>query len=186
MSRMPLLFLALIAIAGVTARVPAQAAPKPTVLPVLREAPAFTHKAAETWLNTAPLTWAALRGRVVLLEVWTFACGNCIRSIPWLRALLDRLPADQFLMLGVHTPELPREYALENVRAKLREYRISFPVMVDNDYSYWNALGNRYWPAFYLVDRRGRIRGHYIGETHEGDARALRIEADIRRVLAEP
>lgn len=147
-------------------------------------APAFTHTAPEDWLNSTPLSWERLRGRAVLIEFWAFDCWNCYRSIPWLQTLDEKF-GGRFQIVGVHTPELPQEYRLENLKAKLREFAIRHPVMVDNDYSYWNALGNRYWPAFYLVDGHGRIRGRYVGETHEGDANARRVEADIRAVLGE-
>lgn len=148
-------------------------------------APAFTHTSPEDWLNSKPLTWADLRGKVVLIDVWTFDCWNCYRSIPWLHTLDEKFPKD-FQIIGVHTPELPQEYVLANVKAKLKEFKVTNPVMVDNDYSYWKALNNRYWPAFYLVDKQGRVRGSYFGETHEGDANAKRIEADLRAVLQEP
>lgn len=153
---------------------------------VASPAPAFSHTAPADWLNSPPLTWAALRGKVVLIDVWTFDCWNCYRSIPWLHTLEEEFPAKDFTIVGVHTPELPQEYVLANVKAKLQEFKINHPVMLDNDYSYWTALNIRYWPSFYLVDRQGRVRGRYVGETHVGDAQAQRIEVDIRRVLSEP
>lgn len=149
-------------------------------------APAFTHTAPEAWLNSPPLSWTDLRGKVVLIDVWTFDCWNCYRSIPWLHTLEEKFPPGDFTILGVHTPELPQEYVLANVKAKLREFKITHPVMVDNDYSYWKALGNRYWPAFYVVDRQGRVRGRFIGETHAGDRNARGMEAQIKALLAEP
>lgn len=149
-------------------------------------APAFTHSKSEDWLNSKPLVWADLRGKVVLIDVWTFDCWNCYRSIPWLHSLEAKFPAAEFTILGVHTPELPQEYVLANVKAKLKEFKITHPVMVDNDYSYWRALNNRYWPAFYLVDRQGRVRGQFIGETHAGDRNAKAMEAQIAALLAEP
>ncbi|MGQ0621572.1 MAG: redoxin family protein [Panacagrimonas sp.] len=150
-------------------------------------APAFTHTQAEDWLNSPPLTWADLRGQVILIDVWTFDCWNCYRSIPWLHTLYGKFPdRKDFQIVGVHTPELPQEYVLANVKAKLKEFKVINPVMVDNDYSYWNALGNRYWPAFYLVDKQGRIRGKFFGETHAGDRNAKGMEAQIAALLAEP
>ena len=147
--------------------------------------PEFTHAAPDDWLNSAPLTWAELRGQVVLVEVWTYACWNCYRSIPWLHQLETQHP-EGFRIVGVHTPELPQEYDPAKVRAKLREHALTFPVMLDNDYSYWKALGNRYWPAFYLVDRQGRIRGRFQGETHPGDRNAHAMEQQITELLTEP
>ena len=148
-------------------------------------APEFTHAAPAEWLNSKPLTLAALAGKVVLVEFWTFDCHNCHRTVPWLRELYARTQSRGVEIVGVHTPEFERERVADNVRAKLVEYRIRYPVMLDNDYSYWNALGNRYWPAFYLVDRQGRVRAVYAGETHAGDAQARRIEADLE-ALASP
>ena len=147
--------------------------------------PPFTHAAAGDWLNSAPLTWPQLRGKVVLLDVWTFDCWNCYRSIPWLRALEQKFSADEFIIVGVHTPELPREYNKRNVLEKVAEYEISHPVMIDNDYSYWKALDNRYWPAFYLVDAHGRARGSFVGETHAGDDNARAMEEAIARLIRE-
>lgn len=147
-------------------------------------APAFTQTKAEEWLNSPPLNWPALKGRVVLVEFWTFACVNCIRSQPWLRTLERKFPQD-FVIVGVHTPELPREYVRANVIERAAKLGITHPVVIDNDYGTWKAWGNRAWPAFYLVDAQGRVRATYIGETHAGDERARRIEADITRVLAE-
>lgn len=149
-------------------------------------APEFTHRAAADWINSPPLTLAALRGQVVLVDFWTFACWNCYRSFPWLNALDARWHDRGLRVVGVHTPEFSHERVRDNVEAKVAEYGLRHPVMLDNDFSYWNAMGNRYWPAFYLLDKRGRIRAHYAGETHRGDAQARRIEADIETLLAEP
>ena len=148
-------------------------------------APRFTSTEPGQWLNSPPLDWRRLRGKVVLIEFWTFACSNCIRSIPWLRGLTEKFGPD-LVIVGVHTPEFPHEAERENVVRKLIELGVSYPVMLDNDYRYWKLLGNRYWPAFYLVDRRGRIRARHIGETHDGDPRARTIEAELRQLSNEP
>lgn len=148
-------------------------------------APAFTHDKAGDWLNSKPLSWADLHDRVTLVDVWTFACWNCYRSIPWLHSLETRYGARGFGILGVHTPELPQERVRANVVQKLSEFKITHPVMLDNDYSYWNKLGNHYWPAFYIVDRQGRIRGRFIGETHAGDRNAREVEGLIEKLLTE-
>lgn len=152
----------------------------------VRPAPAFTHSHAEDWLNSPPLSWNDLRGQVVILDVWTFACGNCQRSLPWLHGIEQRYRDRGLRVVGVHTPELPQEYVRANVVRKLGELQVGGPVMLDNDYSYWTALDNRYWPAFYLVDRHGRIRGLFVGETHEGDDNARAVDAALQRLLAEP
>ena len=147
-------------------------------------APDFTQTDPGAWLNSRPLTWVDLRGKVVVLQFWTFACWNCYRSIPWLQTLPSKF-GDKVVIVGVHTPELPQEYELERVKAKLEEFAITDPQMIDNDYGYWKAMRNRAWPAFYLVDRKGNVRARHVGETHDGDRNAKAIEADIRSLLAE-
>ena len=118
-------------------------------------APAFTHKAGSDWLNSRPLAWNDLKGKVVLVDFWTFDCWNCYRSFPWMKSVEEKFAARGLQVLGVHTPELPQEYLRDNVVKKVAEFGLKHPVMIDNDYSYWNAFGNRYWPAFYLVDQQG-------------------------------
>ncbi len=148
--------------------------------------PEFTQSAPGAWINSPPLTRADLRGKVVLVDVWTFECWNCYRSFPWLTALEERFAAAPFTVVGIHSPEFERERDVAAVRAKAREFGLHHPIMIDNDFAYWRALGNRYWPAFYLVDKRGRVRDVFIGETHAGDAQARRIATAISRLLAEP
>ncbi len=148
-------------------------------------APAFTHGSDADWLNSKPLKWEALRGKVVLIDFWTFDCWNCYRSFPWLKELEAKYEAKGLQVIGVHTPELPQEYVRDNVVAKVAKFDLKHPVMIDNDYSYWNAFGNRYWPAWYLVDKNGRVRGAFAGETHPGDSNARQIESAIDRLLAE-
>jgi thiol-disulfide isomerase/thioredoxin len=147
-------------------------------------APAFTGAAGD-WLNSPPLAWEQLRGSVTLLEFWTFACWNCERTIPWLQTLEPRYGSRGLRIVGVHTPELPREYVRGNVVRKVAELGVRWPVMLDNDYVYWKALHNRYWPAFYLVDRAGRVRASFAGETHTGDANAAAMEQAIEALLRE-
>ena len=148
-------------------------------------APEFTHSAASAWVNSPPLTLAELRGKVLLVDFWTFDCWNCYRSIPWLKALEERFESDAFTVIGVHTPEFDHEKRLENVLAKVQKFELTHPVMIDNDFSYWQAMGNRYWPAFYLIDKRGIVRKVYVGETHQGDSQARRIQNAVARLLAE-
>ena len=147
--------------------------------------PEFTQDQAPQWLNSAPLKANDLVGSVVLLDFWTFECWNCYRSIPWLKQVEQRLAAKGLRVVGIHTPEFDRERVRASVAAKLKQFGVAHPVMLDNDYRYWNALGNQYWPAYYLVDRKGRLRALFVGETHTGDAQALRIEADLITLLAE-
>jgi len=145
----------------------------------------FTHAAESDWINSAPLSLADLRGHPVLLDFWTFDCWNCYRSIPWLKTVEARFAPDGLRVVGVHTPEFDRERVRENVVAKVREYGIAHPVMLDNDASYWRAMGNRYWPAFYLLDGNGNIRAVFAGETHAGDRQAEAIEVAIGELLKE-
>jgi thiol-disulfide isomerase/thioredoxin len=147
--------------------------------------PEFTSQAPSDWFNGGPLRVADLRGRVVLVDVWTYGCWNCYRSFPWLKALEKRLAGQPFLVVGIHSPEFDHERDRGRVAAKITEFGLTHPVMLDNDFAYWRALDNRYWPAFYLVDREGRIRHVHVGETHEGDARAEQIERQLRALLAE-
>ena len=148
-------------------------------------APAFTHTGAGDWLNSAPLSWDKLRGKVVLVDFWAFECWNCYRSFPWLRDMEARLEPRGLRVIGVHTPEFDREKVKANVVAKIREFMLHHPVMLDNDHSYWRAMGNRFWPAYYIVDKQGRVRAVFYGETHRGDRQAAQIEAVIRELLKE-
>jgi len=149
------------------------------------KAPEFTHREAADWINSEPLRISDLRGKVVLIDVWTFECWNCYRSFPWLKSVEDRYGPKGLMVIGVHSPEFEREKDRDAVAAKAREFTLDHPVMIDNDFSYWSALGNRFWPAFYLVDKRGRLRYHFFGETHDGDPRALQIEAAVEKLLSE-
>lgn len=149
-------------------------------------APQFTHAAASDWINSAPLRIESFRGRVLLIDVWAFECWNCYRSFPWLKDLETRLAPKGLAVVGVHSPELDQEYERDRVIAKVKEFGLHHPVMLDNDFSYWNALGNHYWPAYYVVDRRGVIQGRFVGETHAGDDRAQAIESLVTKLLAEP
>ena len=148
-------------------------------------APALTQTDPQAWLNSEPLTLEDLRGQVVLLDFWTFDCWNCYRSFPWLNGLEKELEGEDFTVLGIHTPEFAHEKVRRNVAAKIEEFELHHPVMMDNDFAYWRAMGNRYWPAFYLLDKQGRVRSIYIGETHANTRQANAIEADIRELLAE-
>ena len=148
-------------------------------------APEFTQTEPGAWLNSAPLTLTDLQGQVVLVDFWTFDCWNCYRSIPWLKALEERFKADPFTVIGVHTPEFDHERKLGNVRAKVTEFELTHPVMIDNDFSYWRAMGNRYWPAFYLIDKQGVVRKVFVGETHIGDSQARRIQHAVSELLTE-
>lgn len=148
-------------------------------------APEFSHTAAADWINSRPQSIAALRGRPILIEFWTFDCINCRRTLPWLKLMQQRYVKDDLALVSVHTPELHHEKDPANVRTAVKQLGIDYPVMLDTDFSYWEAMGNRYWPAFYLIDRQGRIVATQIGELHEGQARADQFEAAIKRAIAK-
>ena len=147
--------------------------------------PAFTQTEAAHWINSEPLRADELRGQVLLIDVWTSDCWNCYRSFPWLRALEKRLADQAFRVIGIHSPEFDHERDIDRVRRKVAEFGLQHAVMIDNDFTYWRALGNRYWPAYYLVDKRGFVREIFVGETHEGDAQSRQIAAAIDRLLTE-
>ncbi len=149
-------------------------------------APEFPHASTEEWINSEPLSLKHLRGQVVLLDFWTFDCWNCYRSFPWLNAVEKRYAPRGLQVIGVHTPEFPHEKVRANIVGKVHEFEIHHPVMIDNDHSYWRAMGNRYWPAFYLIDKQGRVRAIFVGETHAGDRNATKMEKTIEKLLAEP
>lgn len=146
--------------------------------------PEFTHAQAAEWINSRPLTVAELRGTVVLIEFWTFDCVNCLHSAAWLKSVAEQQAAAGLVVIGVHTPELPQERVAVNVRAAVKRLGIKYPVMIDGDYSYWNALSNRYWPAFYVIDRDGQVRAQSIGEMRVGESNALQLESTIKQLLA--
>jgi thiol-disulfide isomerase/thioredoxin len=147
--------------------------------------PEFTQVDEAAWINTKPLSASDLRGKVVLIDVWTYGCWNCYRSFPWLRTVEEKFADQDFTVIGVHTPEFDREKERENVVKKVAEFELHHPVMMDNDFAYWRALRNKYWPAYYIVDKQGNIRDAFIGETHEGDRRAKKIEKLIAKLLKE-
>ena len=150
-------------------------------LPVLGRAPDFVD--TQQWFNTPgdrALTLRELRGRVVLVDFWTYTCINCIRTFPYLKAWDERYRDHGLTIVGVHTPEFPFEREAGNVAAAIEQNGIRYPVVQDNDYGTWNAYGNQYWPAKYLIDAKGRVR--YV---HFGEGEYEETEAAIRELLAE-
>jgi cytochrome c biogenesis protein CcdA/thiol-disulfide isomerase/thioredoxin len=142
------------------------------------EAPEFERTGA--WLNSPALTMDGLRGKVVVIDFWTYSCVNCLRTLPYLRAWDRTYRPDGLVIVGVHTPEFAFEHELSNVRRAVRELGLRYPVVQDNDFGTWNAWGNRYWPAKYFVDRRGHVRF-----AHFGEGEYERSEEVIRELLAE-
>jgi thiol-disulfide isomerase/thioredoxin len=134
---------------------------------------------AEEWLNSPRLTQASLAGKVVLVDFCTYTCINWLRTLPYRRAWAQRY-REQFVLIGVHTPEFAFERNTDNVRRALREMRVEYPVAIDNDYKIWRAFKNRYWPALYFIDARGRLRRHHFGEGAYDDS-----ELAIQGLLSE-
>ena len=131
-------------------------------LPVEGELASFD--GATGWLNSAPLTSAGLRGKVVLVNFWTYTCINWLRQLPYVRAWAGKYSGQGLVVIGVHTPEFGFEHNPDNVRRATAAMRIDYPVATDNDYAVWRAFDNYYWPALYFADAQGRIRHHNFGE----------------------
>ncbi len=166
----------------------ANAAPLPATgkgpesgLPVYGEAPEFVDN--QRWFNTPrdrPLTLRELRGRVVLVDFWTYSCINCLRTLPYLTAWDKRYRKDGLTIVGVHSPEFPFEKEASNVEEAIERNGIEYPVAQDNDLATWSAYGNQYWPAEYFIDAQGRVRFAHFGEGEYGEK-----EKVIRELLAE-
>jgi thiol-disulfide isomerase/thioredoxin len=120
--------------------------------------------ATAQWLNSPPLTSEMLRGKVVLVEFWTYGCINCLHTLPYVKAWNAKYRSEGLLVVGVHTPEFAFEKDKGNVERAIRDLGITYPVVMDNQYEIWNAYKNRYWPAQYLIDAQGRIRHQHFGE----------------------
>jgi thiol-disulfide isomerase/thioredoxin len=119
---------------------------------------------SDVWINTQPLEWDSLRGRVVMVEFWTYGCINCRNVLPALKGMYADFRDEGFIILGVHSPEFDHERKLANVRKAVKDLGITYPVAIDNDFANWRRYRNRYWPALYLIDKRGVIRHTRIGE----------------------
>ena len=154
----------------------------------LRDAPAPPPTAAAApevrgiaeWINSEPLTLRQLRGKVVLIDFWTYSCVNCLRTLPHLKSWDRAYRDDGLVIVGVHAPEFAFERVPENVRSAVRKLGIRYPVALDNDFATWTAYANEYWPAKYLIDRQGRVRYYHFGEGGYEETERL-----IRRYLGE-
>ena len=135
---------------------------------------------AVEWLNSKPLTAEALRGKVVLVDFWTYSCINCLRTIPYVRAWAEKYKNDGLVVIGVHTPEFAFEKQPANVKKAIADLKIDYPVAIDNNYAIWRAFDNMYWPAHYFIDAQGRIRHHHFGE-----GEYAKSEEVIRQLLRE-
>ena len=132
------------------------------------------------WLNSPPLSPELLRGKVALIDFWTYSCINCIRTVPYVRAWAEKYKDQGLVVIGVHTPEFAFEKNVDNIKKALSRFKISYPVAIDSDYGIWRAFQKNYWPAFYFVDAGGQIRYHQFGEGDYDKA-----EKVIRELLAE-
>jgi len=135
---------------------------------------------AVQWLNSPPLDREALKGKVVLVDFWTYDCINCRRSLPHVNSWAKRYADQGLVVVGVHTPEYDYENDIDNVREQVARLGIQYPVAIDNRYAIWNAFGNQFWPAHYFVDARGQVRFVHFGEGAYDTQ-----EQVIRQLLAE-
>lgn len=130
---------------------------------------------AVQWLNSPPLDREALKGKVVLVDFWTYDCINCRRSLPHVNDWARRYADQGLVVVGVHTPEYDYEHDVASLREQVKRLGIGYPVAVDNDYRIWNAWGNQFWPAHYFVDRKGQVRHVHFGEgDYDGQERVIR------------
>lgn len=132
------------------------------------------------WLNSRPLTMAELRGKVVLIDFWTYSCVNCIRTLPGLKKLWEKYSKNGLVVIGIHAPEFDFEKDVDSIKAAVKKHGIKYPVAVDSDHIMWRAYLNQYWPAHYLVDKDGKI-----SYTHFGEGGEEQMEQKIRELLVE-
>jgi thiol-disulfide isomerase/thioredoxin len=135
---------------------------------------------SDEWLNSPALTETNLRGKVVLIDFWTYTCINWLRTLPYVRAWAQKYKDKGLVVIGVHTPEFRFEKNIDNIRREVNALRVDYPVAVDSEYVIWRAFSNNYWPALYFVDANGRVRHHYFGEGSYEQS-----EMVIQRLLAE-
>jgi thiol-disulfide isomerase/thioredoxin len=135
---------------------------------------------AVKWLNSEPLTAEQLRGKVVLINFWTYSCINCIRTVPYVRAWAEKYKDQGLVVIGVHSPEFAFEKRIHNVERATQNFEITYPVAVDNNFRIWRAFRNNYWPAYYFIDAEGRVRHHHFGEGEYEES-----ERVIQELLAE-
>ena len=163
-------------------------------LPVEGTMPPLT--GATTWINSPPLTPQQLRGKVVVVDFWTYSCINCLRALPYVRAWAKKYKDQGLVVIGVHTPEFAFEKSEANVRDAVRRLGVDYPVAMDNDFAIWRAFKNQYWPAHYFIDAQGRIRHHHFGEgDYEGSERVIQqllkeagaadVAADVVQIQAQ-
>jgi cytochrome c biogenesis protein CcdA/thiol-disulfide isomerase/thioredoxin len=147
-------------------------------LPVEGQLPSL--EGATSWLNSPPLTRDGLRGKVVVIDFWTYSCINCLRSLPYVKGWYEKYKDHGLVVIGVHAPEFAFEKDLNNVRGAVHDLGVTYPVALDNNYALWRGFDNQYWPAHYFIDAEGRIRGHHFGEGDYPES-----ERVIRELLTE-
>jgi thiol-disulfide isomerase/thioredoxin len=155
-----------------------KALPAAEALPVEGTFPALS--GAVDWLNSPPLTAASLRGKVVLVDFWTYSCINCLRALPYVKAWAQKYKDQGLVVIGVHAPEFAFEKNIDNVKKAVARLGVSYPVAIDNNYAIWRAFNNEYWPAHYFIDAQGSIRHHHFGEGDYAES-----ERVIQQLLAE-
>src|SRR4029450_3216713 len=152
--------------------------PSAVKLPIEGELPSLG--GATEWLNSPALTAAGLRGKVVLIDVWTYTCINWLRSLPYVRAWAEKYKNQGLVVIGVHAPEFEFEKSVDNVRRAAKDMKVNYRIAIDTNYAIWRALKNEYWPALYFVDTQGRIRHHHFGEGEYEQSERI-----IQQLLAE-
>ena len=140
------------------------------------QAPEFN--SIKGWINSAPLTIASLRGKVVLVDFWTYSCINCVRTLPYVESWYEKYKSKGLVIIGVHAPEFSFEKVRSNVQAAVKQRGLTYPIALDNDLGTWGAYANEYWPAHYLIDRSGKVVG-----THFGEGDYSQTEAAIQKLL---
>jgi thiol-disulfide isomerase/thioredoxin len=143
------------------------------------QAPEFA--GIDQWLNSPALTMAGLRGKVVLVDFWTYSCINCLRTLPYVNRWAEKYGSEGLVVVGVHTPEFAFERSTSNLQTAMKRFGVKHPVAQDNRYATWKAYSNQYWPAEYLVDKRG-----HIVRRHFGEGGYVEMEEAIRTLLAQP
>src|ERR1700733_15312890 len=147
-------------------------------LPVEGEIPSFA--GATLWLNSPPLTAEGLRGKVVVVDFWTYSCINCLRALPYVESWYQKYKDHGLVVIGVHAPEFAFEKDANNVRRAVADLKITYPVALDNDYAIWQAFNNQYWPAHYFIDATGHVRAHHFGEGNYDES-----EQTLRKLLTD-
>lgn len=151
--------------------------PEGSSLPTLYSAPEFS--GLSNWINSKAInSMRELRGKVVLVDFWTYSCFNCVNTFPYVQAWHEKFAAEGLVVLGIHAPEFDFERNSKNVKNAVKKYGLTYPIALDNGFKLWRAYKNRYWPAFYLIDKKGMVR-----YTHFGEGRYKEMEAAIVGLL---